>query len=235
MIDGKKILALIPAREGSKGIKGKNIVELVGKPLIAYTIEACKNSKYIDSIVLTTDSEKIADVAIKYGCRVPFMRPAQLAEDNSKTIDAVIHSINTLREKGENYEILILLQPTHPLRDANDIDNAIKQFINEGIRSLASINEVKDHPILVRSIDNQYRLNSLLKQSSTIRRQEMPKYYKVNGAIYINYISDINENTSFNDNENGFIMDKIKSIDIDEHLDLFIAEVYIKYLYSSKK
>ena len=116
MYGSKKVLALIPARGGSKGIKKKNIVLLDGKPLIAYSIEASLRSKYIDSTVITTDSREIAEIAEKFGGRVPFLRPAELAQDKSKTIDAVLHAIRQLTIKRENYDILVLLQPTQPLR-----------------------------------------------------------------------------------------------------------------------
>ena len=228
MFGKQKILALIPARGGSKGIKDKNIIPLAGKPLIAYSIEAAKKSKYIDSIVVTTDSEKIAEVAKRYGARVPFLRPAELAADTSKTIDAVLHAIKTLKSMGENYDRLVLLQPTQPLRTTDDIGKAIELYYESGENGLVSISSVDDSPLLIRSIDEDGKLINLLSQNSTCRRQDMPNYYKVNGCIYINKIDEINENTSFNDNKVPFIMDKEHSIDIDELSDLWMAECYLK-------
>lgn len=228
MFGKQKILALIPARGGSKGIKDKNIISLAGKPLIAYSIEAAKKSKYIDSIVVTTDSEKIAEVAKRYGARVPFLRPAELAADTSKTIDAVLHAIKTLKTMGENYDTLVLLQPTQPLRTTDDIGKAIELYYESGENGLVSISSVDDSPLLIRSIDEDGKLINLLSQNSTCRRQDMPNYYKVNGCIYINKIDEINENTSFNDNKVPFIMDKEHSIDIDELSDLWMAECYLK-------
>lgn len=228
MFGKQKILALIPARGGSKGIKDKNIISLAGKPLIAYSIEAAKKSKYIDSIVVTTDSEKIAEVAKRYGARVPFLRPAELAADTSKTIDAVLHAIKTLKSMGENYDTLVLLQPTQPLRTTDDIGKAIELYYESGENGLVSISSVDDSPLLIRSIDEDGKLINLLSQNSTCRRQDMPNYYKVNGCIYINKIDEINENTSFNDNKVPFIMDKEHSIDIDELSDLWMAECYLK-------
>ena len=228
MFGKQKILALIPARGGSKGIKDKNIIPLAGKPLIAYSIEAAKKSKYIDSIVVTTDSEKIAEVAKRYGARVPFLRPAELAADTSKTIDAVLHAIKTLKSMGENYDTLVLLQPTQPLRTTDDIGKAIELYYESGENGLVSISSVDDSPLLIRSIDEDGKLINLLSQNSTCRRQDMPNYYKVNGCIYINKIDEINENTSFNDNKVPFIMDKEHSIDIDELSDLWMAECYLK-------
>lgn len=228
MFGKQKILALIPARGGSKGIKDKNIIPLAGKPLIAYSIEAAKKSKYIDSIVVTTDSERIAEVAKRYGARVPFLRPDELAADTSKTIDAVLHAIRTLKSMGENYDTLVLLQPTQPLRTTDDIDKAIELYYENVENGLVSISPVDDSPLLIRSIDEDGKLINLLSQNSTCRRQDMPNYYKVNGCIYINKIDELNENTSFNDNKVPFIMDKEHSIDIDEMSDLWMAEYYFK-------
>lgn len=228
MIYGKNILALIPARGGSKGIKNKNIYNLNGKPLISYTIEEAQRSKYIDNIVLSSDSNEIAEVAKQYGCRVPFLRPMHLAGDFSKTIDAVLHTIMFLKDLNEYYDILILLQPTQPLRIAKDIDGAIELFFKNNFKSLLSVCEIKEHPILMRSLENNNELIKLQSSNSTVRRQDMTKLFKVNGAIYINLISEINNETSFNDNKYGYVMPQDRSIDIDEPIDLLIAETLLK-------
>lgn len=228
MFNNQKILALIPARGGSKGIKDKNIIFLAGKPLIAYSIEAAKYSKYIDDIIVTTDSEKIAEISKQYGASVPFMRPAELATDTSKTIDAVLHAIRTLETMEKKYDVLVLLQPTQPLRTDADIDKAIEVYYKNKEDGLVSVSPVDDSPLLIRAISNDGKLLNLLSQNSTCRRQDMPEYYKVNGCIYINKIEEINENTSFNDNKIPFIMTKEHSIDIDELSDLCIAEYYLK-------
>lgn len=227
MIEKNKIVALIPARGGSKGIKNKNIIDLCGKPLISYTIQAALESKYIDKVIVSTDSQEIADVAIKYGAEVPFLRPGELASDTSKTIDAVMHAVGELEKKKEQYDILILLQATQPLRTADDIDSAIELFIKNKGQSLVSVSPVEDNPILIRTIDNLGRMNSILPMKSTCRRQDMPLYYRVNGCIYINLISELDLNTSFNDNKIPYIMPKERSVDIDEIKDLLIAQYYI--------
>lgn len=227
MIEKNKIVALIPARGGSKGIKNKNIINLCGKPLISYTIQAALESKYIDKVIVSTDSQEIADVAIKYGAEVPFLRPGELASDTSKTIDAVMHAVGELEKRKEQYDILILLQATQPLRTADDIDSAIELFIKNKGQSLVSVSPVEDNPILIRTIDNLGRMNSILPMKSTCRRQDMPLYYRVNGCIYINLISELDLNTSFNDNKIPYIMPKERSVDIDEIKDLLIAQYYI--------
>lgn len=221
-------MAVIPARGGSKGIKNKNIIDLNGKPLIAYSVFAAKQSKYIDRVVVSTDSEKIAQVAEEHGADVPFLRPAELASDTAKTIDAILHCVKELKKRQDEYDVLVLLQPTQPLRTSQDIDRALEIFCANGMRSLVSVREVEEHPILVRTIDKDGALKPLLAMNSTVRRQDMPKYYLVDGSIYINKIEDINENTSFNDNEIPYIIKAEHSVDIDEMRDLQIAELYLK-------
>lgn len=216
MINNLKVLALIPARGGSKGIKDKNIYDINGKPLIAYSINAAKNSKYVDDVIITTDSEKIKEVAESFGADVPFLRPAELASDNSKTIDAVVHAINTLKELGRDYDILLLLQPTCPLRTTEDIDNSLELFVSKGCVALVSVNKVKEHPILMRKINEDGIMDNLLNLPSTIRRQDMPPIYKVNGSIYINLIKELSNNTSLNDNPLAYITDNEHSVDIDD-------------------
>lgn len=224
MIRGRKIIALIPARGGSKGIKDKNIVLLKGKPLIQYSIDAAKNSKYIDRIIVSTDSKKIAEVAKSLGAEVPFLRPVELASDNSKTIEVVLHAVHWLEDNQSSYDALVLLQPTQPLRTSGDIDDAIEKYLNNGENSLVSVCKVSDNPILIRTIDDSGLLVNLLDRNSTIRRQDMPEYYKVNGAIYINKIEDLKVETSFNDNTVPYIMREDHSVDIDDISDLDMAE-----------
>lgn len=228
MYQGQKILALIPARGGSKGIRNKNIIDLCGKPLIAHTICPALQSKYIDEVVVTTDSEAIAEVSRAYGAAVPFLRPPQYAQDTSKTLDAVLHAIRTLEESDVRFDVLVLLQATQPLRTVEDIDGAIEQFFAGGEKSLVSVSPVNDHPLLIRTIDKNKTLSPLLPQSSTCRRQDMPPFYRINGCIYINAIRDLNDSTSFNDNLCPYLMEASHSVDIDEMADLALAAYYIQ-------
>lgn len=226
MFKNQRILAVIPARGGSKGIPHKNIINFCGKPLISYTIEAALGSKYIDYVIVSTDDEEIAKVSIECGAEVPFMRPVELATDTSKTIDSVIYTIRMLRTLGKSFNALVLLQPTQPLRTSKDVDEAIEKYEKNGKMPLVSVSEVDDHPILTRTIEKN-KLFPLLNVSSTCRRQDMPPFYKVNGCIYINEINELNENTSLNDNIVPYLMSKSHSVDIDGKLDLVIAEYYL--------
>lgn len=222
----QKIVALIPARGGSKGIPQKNIKDLAGKPLIYYTIDAAKRSSYIDEIFVSTDDIQIAEISRSYGAKVPSLRPEELAQDTSSTVDVVLHALNTFFDFAEYYA-LVLLQPTQPLRTEHDIDKSIELFFENEGKSLVSISEVNDHPLLMRYLKQDFSLNKILEKKSNLRRQDMEKVYRVNGAIYINKISEINEFTSFNDNVTGFLMEKSHSVDIDEMSDLALAEYYM--------
>lgn len=228
MYGEKKVVALIPARGGSKGVKKKNIRNLAGKPLIAYTIEAALKSKYIDKVIVSTDSTEIAEIAKRCGADIPYIRPKELAEDTTTTLEVVLHAINKLEEVN-TCDSLILLQPTQPLRTEEDIDFAIEYYYSHGEKSLVSITEVEEHPILMRTFDKSNNMHRLLDVSSTVRRQDMEKIYKVNGAIYINRISQITDKTSFNDNEIGYIMERSHSVDIDDFSDFVLAEYYLSF------
>lgn len=231
MYKGKRILAIIPARGGSKGIPRKNIISVNGKPLIQYTIDVAKKSKYIDRIIVSTEDEEIADIALSSGAEVPFLRPKELAQDETKTIDVLVDVIKKLKLSGKEYDYSILLQPTQPLRQPFHIDESIERLIELNEDSLISISEVKEHPILMKTIDENGKLQNLLNSRSDIRRQDFSKIYKVNGAIYINKINEqFNKNTSLNDNKIAYIMDKKYDLDIDEPEDLLFLELMLKTL-----
>lgn len=222
----KKILALIPARGGSKGIPGKNLRTLAGKPLIAYTIEAARSCPLISRTVVSTDSREIAGVAEQYGGEVPFLRPERLASDTARTIDAVLYTVRELERRGETYDYLVLLQPTSPLRSSGDIKAAVELAVKTG-KDVTAVSPVSDSPVLIRECDGEGKLTSLLGKNSTVRRQDMPEYYRVNGSIYVNEIRRLSENTSLNDNPTGYIMPVERSVDIDEPVDFAVAEYYL--------
>ena len=227
MINNMRILAIVPARGGSKGIKDKNIKEIEGRPLIEYTIEAAKGCEYIDEIVVSTDSEKIAKVAKKAGAKVPFLRPDELASDTARTIDVVLFTIEQLKLIGQEYDIVVLLQPTSPLRDEDDICGAIEKYVSCNMKSLVSVSEVSESPILMRQIVDETHMEKLLNINSTIRRQDMAKYYMVNGSIYINKIEELNSDTSLNDNVIPYVMDRSHAVDIDDYVDIEVMKYYV--------
>ena len=165
-----KILGIVPARKGSKGLPGKNIKLLDGKPLIGYTIDAAKASKYINRLVLTTDDDKIALIGREFGIEIPFMRPAELAEDTSRAIDAYLYTLKRLKSES-NYEpdMIVILQPTSPLRTTEDIDNSIKIMIEKNADSVISMCEL-EHPIeRARVIKNDGRIENYLRQKIVVK------------------------------------------------------------------
>ena len=227
MIENKKILAIIPARGGSKGIPRKNVKAISGKPMIQYTIEAAKECPYIDKVVVSTEDEEIADISMRAGAIVPFSRPEELATDEAKTIDVVMHAVEFYERKAERFDIIVLLQPTSPLRNAEDITKALEYFMRNEQRSLVTVSEVSESPILMRNFNKENKLEKILEEDSDVRRQDMKKFYRINGAIYINKASELNANTSFNDNEMGFVVSQDHGIDVDEPQDLVVAEYYL--------
>ncbi|MBR8823451.1 N-acylneuraminate cytidylyltransferase [Fusobacterium necrophorum] len=235
MYQNKKILAVIPARGGSKGIPKKNITMLDGLPLIVYTLKSAQHSKYLDRIIVSTEDFEIKKVAEQYGGEVPFLRPVELAQDDSKTIDCILHTIDILKNIRETYDYVVILQCTSPLRKSWHIDEAIVRIISENGTSLVSVSEVEEHPILMRTLNTDGTLQNLLNVNSTIRRQNFPSFYKVDGAIYIQKIDEnLNKDTSLNDGKLAYIMDRKYTVDIDEYLDIRKVELYLKELHNLK-
>ena len=228
MINEKSVLAIIPARGGSKGLPGKNIKELCGKPLIVWTIEQALNSKYIDNVVVSTDSEKIANIAKKAGANVPFLRPAELAADNSPTSDAILHVLEQLSMKGEFYDYIALLEPTSPLRKPNDIDHAIKLIIqNTDADCLVSVGEVHmEHPIIVKKISEKSFVVPYISNIAKIhQRQQADKAYFPYGVVYISKVSFFKENQTFySDNTIPFVIERWQNYEIDDEIDFIIIE-----------
>jgi len=224
-----KIIAIIPARGGSKGIPKKNIVDLNWKPLLAHTIEAAIWSGCFDKICVTTDSSEIKSLAKKYDIDV-IERPNNLAEDNSKTIDAVLHVLDQYKEKNLLYDIVVLLQPTSPFRTDSHIKNAVDTYRErDSYRSLVSFCEMKDHPYKCFFLLENNTIKSIFwDEYLSMPRQLLPKTIRQNGAIYINKTEDlIRFKNFFTEPIFPFMMEEISSIDIDTKIDLQFAEFCI--------
>lgn len=228
------ILALVPARAGSKRIPNKNIKLLNGKPLIAYTIEAAQKSKYINRIIISTDSKEIAKVARKYEAEAPFLRPKKISQANSTEMEFFTHALNWF-QKNENYEpdLIVLLYPTSPFRKSESIDRAIKEMLNHSeADSLRSIKLCSEHPYKMWVIENGY-LKPLVKGKDpnihTLSYCLLPIVYIQNASIYITKPSTIrNKKSPTGDIIIPFIMDEIESIDINTPSDFQLAETIIK-------
>lgn len=235
MYKQKRILAIIPARGGSKGIPKKNIIDLLGNPLLYYSIKSAKESKYIDKVIISTDDEEIAEVGKKLGADVPFLRPEEISGDKAKSIDAFIHAIKELEKLEEKYDYILLLQNTSPLRQSWHIDEAIEKLIESKERSLVSVSEVTEHPCIMRTLNEKNETINLMNMSGDMRRQDFPPIYIVNGAIYIQKNDEyLNLDTNLNGGKLAYIMAREYSVDIDEYLDIDIATHYLKKMRDEK-
>lgn len=225
MINGKKILALIPARGGSKGVPRKNVKILGGKPLIAWTIEAANQSKYIDRVILSSEDEEIIEVAKKWGCDVPFIRPKKLSQDDTPSMEVILHAI----EQVKGYDYVVLLQPTSPFRTTEDIDKCIEKCIENNQKSCVSIVEVSENPYWMYTVTENEVLNPLIDNyGKYYQRQKLPKTYILNGAVYVASIEWLKQSKSFlSKNTISVEMTKEKSIDIDTMLDFKVASLLI--------
>lgn len=195
MYKGKKILAMIPARGGSKGLPGKNIKPLLGKPLIGWTVRQALASKYLDKVIADTDSAAIAAAAKKYGAQVPYLRPARLAGDKARIVDVVLHALDYFAARGERFDYFLLLEPTSPLRKPGDIDKAVKTLVDAGAAadSLVSVGRIAlEHPAYAKKIDRRGRVlpycEGLLSAGN---RQALANAYFPYGVVYLSSVKFI--------------------------------------------
>lgn len=228
-MNSMKNLAIIPARSGSKGVKDKNIRMICGQPLIAYSIQAAKESHVFETIHVSTDSEKYAQIAREYGADVPFLRTSEYATDVASTWDAVRYVQEQYAQLGKRYDMITVLQPTSPLREAKDICEAYKMFCEKEAKSVISVCETEYSPTLCKQIKDDLSLNNFIDINLAKRRQEMPKYYRLNGSIYMLKTEVLkNMNELYGTKSYAYIMEREKSIDIDDELDIKIAEILLE-------
>lgn len=222
-----KPLVVIPARGGSKGLPGKNIKKLMGKPLIHYTIEAARALFRDEQIIVSTDDLDIKSCAEQTGLNVPFIRPAELATDTASTVEVLLHALKVSEDNQYEPDTLILLQPTSPLRNAQHIKEAMNLF-TETIDMVVSVKETESNPYYVLFEENE---NGLLKKSKAgnfTRRQDCPKVWEYNGAIYIINIKSLKQKRNINfEKVVKYEMKREHSIDIDTEVDWLITEVYL--------
>ena len=222
-------IAIIPARSGSKGLKDKNIKELNGKPLLAYSIEVAKKSGLFDEIMVSTDSPEYAKIAKSFEANVPFLRSETNSSDKASSWDVVLEVLNKYFEIGQKFDFVCLLQPTSPIRTANDIADAYKLLEEKQADAVTSVCEVDHSPLWTMTLPENLSLEEFKKRDSDTPRQLLEKYYRLNGAIYIRKIHYNSKGIQLIDaNEFAFIMPREHSIDIDTELDFIIAEAVIK-------
>lgn len=222
MYKNKSFLAIIPARGGSKRLPRKNILDLCGKPLIAYTIEAGLKSRYIDKVLVTSDDNEILAISEKFGSET-IKRPDELAIDIATTFDAIKHTI----DNTEQYDYIVLLQPTSPLRDSKHIDEAIELLEIKNADAVVSVCEMDHSPLWSNTLDASLSMKNFLTDEILNKRsQDLEKYYRLNGAIYICKTDKLIEEKSFmlKDNIFAYVMNKQSSVDIDEEIDFKMAE-----------
>ena len=227
MNKNKTFLAIIPARGGSKRLPRKNVLDLCGKPLIAWSIEAGLKSKYIDKLIVTSDDEDILSISKKYGASI-IKRPEELSSDTATTFDALKHTIDNL----EKYDYIVLLQPTSPLRNEKHLDEAIELLEEKNADAIVSVCEMDHSPLWSNTLPKDGSMKSFLKEEVLNKRsQDLDKYFRLNGAIYICKMDKFLNNKGFFLKENiyAYKMDKKNSIDIDDEFDFLMTEYIINY------
>jgi len=222
------MLAIIPARCGSKGLPGKNIRSLCGKPMIAYTIEAALESKYIENVIVSTDCKEIEDVAKKFGAKSHFLRPEELALDNSKAIDNYIYTVDRLNNDFDyNIDNFVVLQPTSPLRHAQDIDGAIELFNHKKADSVVSYTE-EHHPVeWHKYIAEDGKFENIFNET-LLNRQDYQISYFPNGSIFVFNYELIKRKQYYSDNSYAHVMPRHRSVDIDTLEDFQYAEFLMR-------
>ncbi|WP_027717718.1 cytidylyltransferase domain-containing protein [Desulfovirgula thermocuniculi] len=228
MYENLSVLGFIPARASSKGVPGKNLRPLAGKPLILHTIETARQSGVFDCLLVSTDGEEIARVAREAGAEVPFLRPAELATDTARGIDVLHHAMEWLEERGQKYDCVMVLQPTSPLRTVGDILAALELLVRRDAGAVVSICEVEHHPWWCNELPPDGCMENFLRPGIPANRQELPKYYRLNGAIYLARWDYIRHRDSwFGPRTYAYIMPQERSVDIDGELDFLLAEAIL--------
>jgi N-acylneuraminate cytidylyltransferase/CMP-N,N'-diacetyllegionaminic acid synthase len=227
MIGGARVLGLITARGHSKGLPGKNIRPLCGKPLIEWSISAAKGASYVDRIVVSTDSTAIAEIAQRAGANVPFQRPPELATDTASSVDVVMHAIDMLAKTERAFDIVVLLEPTSPLRESLDIDEAVERLVRTGAGAVVSVcRAVSAHPAFMFSQDKNGRLRPYLgRQPNGLRRQDLDPVFFLDGTLYVSRTDVLRNKRSFyHEDTVAFEVPKWKSLEIDDLDDFTIIE-----------
>ena len=226
MLNGKSFLAIIPARGGSKRLPRKNVLDLAGKPLITWTLEAARNSKYIDKIIVSSDDTEILQIADDLRLDT-VKRPEELASDSATTVSVIEH---VLQQNLGKFDFIVLLQPTSPLRNADHIDEAIELIAQKNADAIISVCETEHSPLWTNTLPEDGSMNFFLSgEVKNIRSQDLPQYFRLNGAIYIISVDVLNKSHTLLVDENSFAykMTISDSVDVDTQLDFNIAEIQL--------
>lgn len=222
------LLFLVPARGGSKGVPGKNIADVGGRPLIAWSIDAGRGAHHRGRVIVSTDSAEIAEIARRHGAEVPFLRPAELAGDDAPSLDMALHSLQWL-EANENYrpDYLVLLQPTSPLRESVDVDAAIEMAVLRNADAVVSVSPASCHPYWTRMLGSDGQLQEFMHPPIPAgRRQDLPEVFGLNGAIYLIKPEVLAaKRTWYPQGAYGYVMPPERALDIDTPWDLHLADL----------
>lgn len=231
MLNQYHVTALIPARGGSKRLPGKNIKTLGGKPLIAWTIETAKASKYIDNVVVSTDDIGIKEISSAFGAEVPFIRPDYLSHDTATSFDVIKHAIEFLNIAKPNH-LIVLLQPTSPLRTIDELNQALEFFLEKNAHGVVSVSETEHSPLWSNALPESLSMANFIRPEVQGKRsQDLSKFYRLNGSIYIYKVENLlaANQIFYDENVYGFETPQQTAIDIDTRLDFLVAETIIKY------
>ncbi len=225
-----KNIAVIAARSGSKGLKDKNIKLLNGKPLMAYSIEVAKKSKCFDCIHVSTDCEEYAQIAKQFGAEVPFLRDEELASDSADCWDAVRDVLCKYEKMGQKFDRVMLLQPTSPLRTAEDIKNAFSLIEEKGAEAIIGVCEMEHSPLWSNTLPEDGNMKAFQKPEYELPRQQLPVYYRINGAIYLVNVEFLMKHGNLYDEDSyAYIMPNERSVDIDNMMDFLLIENYMNH------
>ena len=235
MINGQRILCIVPARAGSKGLPGKNVRLLGGKPLLTWPISAALESSHVDRVIISTDSQEYADIAVDAGADAPFLRPDELASDHSPSIDFIIHALDKLAQSGDHYDWLLLLEPTSPLTEAADVDAAIAM--------LAAADGLAESVVGVTAMESQHPAYSVTRHpdgriaplqgqrfADMPRRQDLTPMFNLDGSLYLSTVSALRRERNFcHDRTFGYVSSQEKALEVDSLTDFICIEALLAY------
>ena len=228
MIDGKRVLAIVPARAGSKGLPGKNIRMLAGKPLLAWPIAAARASAHVDRVIISTDDPDFAEIAVSHGADAPFLRPAELASDTAPSIDFIRHAVDTLAADGDVYEFIVLLEPTSPLTEGSDVDAALRQLADADADAIVGVSKLEaTHPAFAVRKDGQGGISPYASPTfgEMPRRQDIEPLFSLDGTLYISTVEALRRERGFCHTRTlGYESARHKAQEVDDLVDFICIE-----------
>lgn len=228
MINGKRVLAIVPARKGSKGLPLKNIRPFAGKPLLAWPIAAARSSSYVDRVIISTDDQSFADIAVAHGAEAPFLRPAELASDTAPSLGFILHALDTLAANGETYDYVVLLEPTSPLTEGSDVDSALNQMIEVGADAIVGVSKLEaTHPAFAvrRGVDGSITPYASASFADMPRRQDIEPLFVLDGTLYISSVEGLRREQTFCHGRTlGYESARHKAQEIDDLVDFICVE-----------